>query len=170
MGCWGEYLRLGERRGTGEWRKLHNEELNYLYWSSNNFQMINLRVKWAVHVACMGERWGVYRVFVGRPEGKRPLGWPIRGWEDIKMDLQKVGWGMDWIELAQDSDRCHALVNDVLMHLHWLWSLKTRSSQAECLFCPKTLCTWSSQLKWSAWILTLLAMKCASTPWTAALI
>jgi len=64
----------------------------------------------------MGERRGVYRVLAGRPEGRR-LGRPRHGWEDIKMDLQKVGWGMDWIELAQDSDRWHTLVNDVFMSL-----------------------------------------------------
>ena len=65
----------------------------------------------------MGGRRGIYRVLVGRPEGRRPLGRPRHGWEDnIKLDLQKVGWGMDWIELAQDSDRWHALVY-VLMNL-----------------------------------------------------
>jgi len=54
----------------------------------------------------MGGRRDIYRVLVGRPEGRRPLGRPKRRWEDnIKMDLQKVGWGMDWIKLAQDSDR-----------------------------------------------------------------
>jgi len=64
------------------------------------------------------ERRGVYRVLVGRSEGRRPLGRPGRGWEDnIKMDLQKVGWGMDWIELAHDSDRWLTLVNDVFMSL-----------------------------------------------------
>ena len=60
----------------------------------------------------MGERRGVYRVLVGKPEGKRPLGRPRRRWEDnIKMDLQEVGCGdMDWIEVAEDRDRCRALV------------------------------------------------------------
>ena len=59
---------------------------------------------------------GVYRVLVGKPEGKRPLGNPRRRWEDnVKMDLQEVGWGdMDWIELAQDRDRWRALVNAVM--------------------------------------------------------
>ena len=61
-------------------------------------------MRWAGHVARMGERRGVYRVLVGKPEGKRPLGRPRRRWEDnIKMDLQEVGCGfMDWIELPQD--------------------------------------------------------------------
>ena len=71
------------------------------------------RMKWAGHVARMGERRGVYRVLVGKPEGKRPLGRPRRRWEDnIKMDLQEVGCGgLDWIELAQDRDTWRALVN-----------------------------------------------------------
>jgi hypothetical protein len=59
----------------------------------------------------MGEKRGAYRILVGRPEGRRPLGRPRHRWEDIKMDLQEVGWGMDWIELAQDRDRWWALVN-----------------------------------------------------------
>jgi len=65
------------------------------------------RMRWAGHVTRMGERGGVYRVLVGKPEGKRPLWRPRRRWENsIKMDLQKVGcWSMEWIELAQDRDR-----------------------------------------------------------------
>jgi hypothetical protein len=63
----------------------------------------------------MGEERGAYRILVGRPEGRRPLGRPRHRWEDnIKMDLQDVGWGMDWIELAQDRDRWRALVNVVM--------------------------------------------------------
>ena len=63
----------------------------------------------------MGKGRGVYRVLVGKPEGKRPLGRPRRRWEDnIKMDFQEVEWGMDWIELAQDRDRWRALVNAVM--------------------------------------------------------
>jgi hypothetical protein len=82
---------------TGERRKLHNEELNDLYCSRNIFRVIKWRImRWAGHVACMGERRGVYRVLVGRSEGTRPLGRPRRRWEDnIKMDLQEVGYGLD---------------------------------------------------------------------------
>jgi len=73
-------------------------------------------MKWAGHVACMEERRGVYRVLVGKPEGKRPLGRPRRRWEDnIKRDLQEEGYGsLDWIELAEDRDRWRTLVNAVM--------------------------------------------------------
>ena len=102
---------------TGEWRQLHNEELNDLNGSPINFLVIkSRRMRWAVHVARMGERKGRYRVLVGKPGGKWPLGRPRHRWEDnIKMDLQEVGCGgMDWIELAQDKDMWRALVGAVL--------------------------------------------------------
>jgi len=92
---------------TGEWRKLQNEELNYLYCSPNIVRVIKSRkMGWAGHLARMGERRSVYMVLVGKPEGKRPLWRPRRRWEDnIKMDFQEVGCGgMDWIGLAQDRD------------------------------------------------------------------
>jgi len=101
---------------TGEWRKLHNEELNDLYSSPNIVRVVkSRRMRWAGHVARMGEDRGLHRVLVGKPEGKRPLGRPGRRWEDnIKVDLQEVG-GVhgDWMEMAQDRDRWRALVGTV---------------------------------------------------------
>jgi len=93
---------------AGESRRLHNEELNDLYSSPNIVRVIkSRRTRWTVHVARIGEERGVYRVLVGKPEGKRPLGRPRRRWVDnIRTDLQKVGCGyMDWIGLTQDRDR-----------------------------------------------------------------
>jgi len=102
---------------TGEWRRLHNEELNDLYSSPNIVRVIKLRrMRWVGHVARMAEEKVVYRVLVGKPEGKRPLGRPRRRCVDnIRMDLQEVGCGyMDWIGLAQDRDRCRTLVSAVM--------------------------------------------------------
>jgi hypothetical protein len=124
--CW---LRLFENRVlgrisgpkrdevTGGWRKLHNEKLNDLYTSPNIVRVIkSRRMNWAMHVAHMGEGRGVYRVSVGKPEGKRDLGRPRQRWEGkIKLDLQEVGCGsMDWIKLPQDMDRWQALTNAVM--------------------------------------------------------
>jgi len=102
---------------TGEWRKLHNKELSDLYCSPNIVRVIkSRRLRWAVHVAVMGERRGVYRVLVGKPEGKRPLVKPRRRWEDnIKLDLRETGCGnMEWIDLAEDRDRWQTFVNVVM--------------------------------------------------------
>jgi hypothetical protein len=105
---------------TGEWRKLHNEELSDLYSLSNIARVVkSRRMRWAGHVAHMGEGRVVHRVLVGKPEGKRPLGRPGGRWEDnIKMDLQEVGGGCgDWMELAQDRERWRALVSTVITSL-----------------------------------------------------
>jgi hypothetical protein len=101
----------------GGWRKLHNEELHNLYSSPSIIRMIkSMRMKWVGHVARMGEKRNAYRILVGNPEGRRPLGRPRRRWvNNIKMDLREIGWdGMDWIDLAQDRDQWKALVRAVM--------------------------------------------------------
>jgi hypothetical protein len=78
------------------------------------------RVRWAGHVARIGENRNAYRLLVGKPEGKRPPERPRRRWVDnVKMNLGEVGWGdVDWIGLAQDRNRWRALVNSVLFGFH----------------------------------------------------
>jgi hypothetical protein len=91
---------------TGEWRKLHNEELNDLYFFPNIVRVVkSRRMRWAGHVERMGEERGVHMVLVGKPEGKTPLGRPRRRCKDnIKMDLQEfegfVGTGWSWVRIG----------------------------------------------------------------------
>jgi hypothetical protein len=102
---------------TGEWRKLHNEELRDLYSSPSIIRMIkSRRMRWAGYVARMGAKRNAYRLLLGKPEGKRPLGSPRHRWVgNIRIDLGEVGWSnVDWIDLAQDRNRWRALVNSVL--------------------------------------------------------
>jgi hypothetical protein len=102
---------------TREWRKLHNEELRDLYSSPIRIIIImSRRMRWAGKVSRIGEKRNEYRLLVGKPEGKTPLGRPGYRWVDnIRMDLGEMGWGdVDWIGLAQDRNRWRALVNSVL--------------------------------------------------------
>jgi hypothetical protein len=102
---------------TGGWKKLHNEEIHSLCSSLSIIRIIKSgMMRWAGHVARMGEKRNVYMLLVGKSEGKRPLGRPRRRWMDnIKMELLEMGLTVvDWIGLAQDRYRWRALVNSVM--------------------------------------------------------
>jgi hypothetical protein len=103
---------------TGEWRKLYSGELHNLYSSPDITRQIkSRRMRWVGHVARMGEGRNVYKVLMGKPEGKRPLDKPRRRWEDgIKIDLRETGWRgvVVWINLAQERNRWRAVVNAVM--------------------------------------------------------
>jgi hypothetical protein len=102
---------------TGEWRKLHSEELHNLNSSPDIIRQVkSRRMRWVGHISRMGEERKVYKVLVGKPEGKIPLGRPRRRWEDgIRMGLRGIGLGgVDWIRLVQDRDRWRAVVSAVM--------------------------------------------------------
>jgi hypothetical protein len=102
---------------TGGWDKLHNDVLHDLYSSTNTIRMVKSRgMRWAWHVARMGEKMNTYRILVGKSEGKRPLRRPRLRWVDnIKIDLREIGWEcMHWIALAQNRDQWRALVKTVM--------------------------------------------------------
>jgi hypothetical protein len=108
-----------KRVEDGSWRKLHNDELHSLYSSQNIVRVIkSRRMRWAGHVAHTGEGRGIYRVLVGRPEGKRPLGRPRPRWKNnIRMDLREIGINeANWIGLAQDRVKWRAFMNMVMNH------------------------------------------------------
>jgi hypothetical protein len=110
---------------TGKWRKLHSEELHILYSSPNIVkQMKSRRIRWAVHMTCMGEE-RKYEVLVGKPEGERPLGASRFRWGDgTRMDLWEIGWeNVEWVQLAQDRGWLRAVVNVVMN----LWVLVPQS-------------------------------------------
>jgi hypothetical protein len=99
---------------TGDWRKLHNEELHNLHSSPNMITMTkSRRMRWACHVARMGLKRNTNRILVGKSEGKRPVGRSRRRWlHNVKLDLREIGWGgMDWFDLSQDRDQWRALVS-----------------------------------------------------------
>jgi hypothetical protein len=102
---------------AGGWRKLHKKELHNLYSSPSIIRMIrSRRMGCAGNVERMREKMNAYKILVGPPEGKRPLGRPRHWWlANIKMDLREIGWdGMDWIDRAQDRDQGRALVNAIV--------------------------------------------------------
>jgi hypothetical protein len=103
-------------RKTDHGKKLHNDELHSLYSSLNIVRVIKLRrMRWARHVACMGEGRGVYRVLIGRLKGKRLVGRPRCRWEDnIELDLRIGTDGENWIHLVQDRVQWWAFVNMVM--------------------------------------------------------
>jgi hypothetical protein len=108
--------------------------------SLHKLSITSRRMRWAEHVARMGERRGAYGALVGKPDGRRPLGRPRSRWEDnIKMDLRETGWGdIDWVDVAQDTDRWRALVSSPLTGLRFNLSPPTRHNLS--FLHPRTYC------------------------------
>jgi hypothetical protein len=101
---------------AGDWRRLHSGELYNLHTSPNVIRVIqSRRMRWVVHVACVGEMREVYNILIGKHEGKRPVGRHRHRWENnSRTNLSEIRWeGVDWIHLAQDRDQWRALVNTV---------------------------------------------------------
>jgi hypothetical protein len=118
---------FGYKRGevTGDWRRLHNEELHNLYTSPNIARVkSSRRMMWAENVACLGEIRNAYKILLGKPEGKRRLGRCIHILEDnIRMHLREIGWkGVDCIHLAQDKGHLLALMT-VNLGFHKRWGI-----------------------------------------------
>ena len=114
---WGLTTIFGPKRDEikGEWKKLHNEDLKDLYLPNITWVIKTRRNMWEGHVACMGKRRGLNRVLVEKSEGKSQLGRPRLRWDNIKINLQEVGWRcMDWTDPAQNRDRWQALLNAVI--------------------------------------------------------
>ena len=110
-------MRLKKDEITGEWSKIHNAKLHALYSSPNIIRSIkSRRLRWAGHVALMKQSRNAYRVLLEKTEGKRPLGRPMRRWEDnIRMDLREVGCDTgEWIDLAKDRGKWRAYVRAVI--------------------------------------------------------
>ncbi|KAJ4435351.1 hypothetical protein ANN_17964 [Periplaneta americana] len=134
---------------TGEWRKLHNTELHALYSSPDIIRNIkSRRLRWAGHVARMGESRNAYRVLVGRPEGKIPLGRPRRRWEDnIKMDLREVGYDdREWINLAQDRDQWRVYVKAAMNLRIQSYLLKPRSARLAQIWSDESVRGYTARL------------------------
>jgi hypothetical protein len=105
---------------TGEWRRLHNEELHQLHDSAHDIRIMkSRRLRWAVHVARLGEKRRFYSIIVGKPEGKRPLRRPRRRWEDnIRRDLREIGvCDENWLAVAQDIYHCGDELAGSLSHI-----------------------------------------------------
>jgi hypothetical protein len=100
---------------AGGWRRLHNEELHNLYTSSNTIRQIKSRMRWAGYVARTDKVRNAYKILVGKAEGKRLLGRPRRGWEDVRIGFREIVWAVvEWSHLAENRKQWRAFVNTVM--------------------------------------------------------